>query len=88
MTSTTTPLPAVDEIIANFELLEDSHDRLEYLIELGRAAQPLPREKMTEENRVRGCASQVWLDTSVESTSLSVDEFAFPGWGDDLMADG
>jgi cysteine desulfuration protein SufE len=67
MTSTTTPLPAVDEIIANFELLEDSHDRLEYLIELGRAAQPLPREKMTEENRVRGCASQVWLDTSVES---------------------
>jgi cysteine desulfuration protein SufE len=66
MTSPTTMLPPIDEIIANFELLEDSHDRLEYLIELGRSAKPLPPEKMTEENRVRGCASQVWLDTTVE----------------------
>lgn len=56
-------LPPIDEIIANFELLEDSNDRLEYLIELGRLAEPLPPEKKTEENRVRGCASQVWLDT-------------------------
>ena len=59
-------LPPIDEIIANFELLEDSNDRLEYLIELGRLADPLPPEKMTEENRVRGCASQVWLDTRSE----------------------
>jgi cysteine desulfuration protein SufE len=57
-------LPPLDDIIANFEMLEDSSDRLEYLIELGRLAQPLPPEKKTEENRVRGCASQVWLDTS------------------------
>ncbi len=56
-------LPPIDEIIANFEMLEDSTDRLEYLIELGRLAEPLPPEKKTEENRVRGCASQVWLDT-------------------------
>ena len=59
-----TTLPPIDEIIANFELLEDSNDRLEYLIELGRLAEPLPPEKKTEENRVRGCASQVWLDTT------------------------
>jgi cysteine desulfuration protein SufE len=56
-------LPHINEIIANFEFLEDSSDRLEYLIELGRLAEPLPPEKKTEENRVRGCASQVWLDT-------------------------
>ena len=66
MTSTTT-LPPIDEIIANFEMLDDSHDRLEYLIELGRMAKPLPPEKKTEANRVRGCASQVWLDTSADS---------------------
>ncbi|HEX2510230.1 MAG TPA: SufE family protein [Microvirga sp.] len=59
-----TTLPPIDEIIANFELLEDSSDRLEYVIELGRLAEPLPPEKKTEENRVRGCASQVWLDTT------------------------
>ena len=56
-------LPAIEEIIANFELLDESDDRLEYLIELGRMAEPLPPEKKTEANRVRGCASQVWLDT-------------------------
>jgi cysteine desulfuration protein SufE len=57
-------LPPIDEIVANFEMLEDSNDRLEYLIELGRMAEPLPPEKKTEENRVRGCASQVWLDAT------------------------
>ena len=66
MTSTTTTLPPIEEIIGNFELLEESDDRLEYLIELGRLAKPLPLEKKTEENRVRGCASQVWLDTRAE----------------------
>ena len=43
-----------------------STDRLEYLIELGRLAEPLPPEEKTEANRVRGCASQVWLDTRIE----------------------
>jgi cysteine desulfuration protein SufE len=56
-------LPPIDDIVSNFEVLDESHDRLEYLIELGRLAEPLPPEKKTEENRVRGCASQVWLDT-------------------------
>ena len=59
-------LPPIDEIIDNFELLEETGDRLEYLIELGRLAEPLPSDKTTEENRVRGCASQVWLDTRTE----------------------
>jgi cysteine desulfuration protein SufE len=59
-------LPPVDEIIANFELLDQSDDRLEYLIELGRLAEPLPPALKTEENRVRGCASRVWLETKVE----------------------
>ena len=52
-------LPPIDEILANFELLEESDDRLEYLIELGRLAEPLPPEKKNEANRVRGCASTV-----------------------------
>ena len=62
-------LPAVEEIIANFEMLDEADDRLEYLIELGRMAEPLAPEKKTEQNRVRGCASNVWLDTAVENGS-------------------
>jgi cysteine desulfuration protein SufE len=60
-------LPPIDEVLANFELLEESDDRLEYLIELGRLAEPLSPEKKTEANRVRGCASTVWLDTMIEN---------------------
>ncbi len=80
-------LPPIDEIIANFELLEESDDRLEYLIELGRMAEPLPPEKKTEENRVRGCASQVWLDTQAERADGRTRLF-FHGDSDALITRG
>jgi cysteine desulfuration protein SufE len=44
----------LDEIIANFELLDDWDDRYRYLIELGRALAPLPEEAHSEANKVRG----------------------------------
>lgn len=56
----------LDEIIANFELLEDWDDRYRYLIELGRSLSPLPEEAHSDENKVRGCASQVWLEARRE----------------------
>lgn len=52
----------LDEIVANFELLEEWDDRYRYLIELGKGLEPLPEEAHSEANKVRGCASQVWLD--------------------------
>lgn len=57
-------LPPFNEIVANFELLDDWEDRYRYLIELGREMPPLPEEAHTEANKVQGCASQVWLDIS------------------------
>lgn len=51
----------LDEIIANFDLLEEWDDRYRYLIELGKQLEPLPEEAHSETNKVRGCASQVWL---------------------------
>ena len=55
-------LPPIDEIVSNFELLDDWEERYRYLIELGRLMEPLPDEAHTDDNKVRGCASQVWLD--------------------------
>src|SRR6185436_16138173 len=40
-----------------------------YVIELGRALPPLPEAARTEANRVRGCASQVWLATEVNGAT-------------------
>jgi cysteine desulfuration protein SufE len=59
-------LPSVDEILANFELLDDWEERYRYLIELGRMMPALPEEARTGENKVMGCASQVWLDSRIE----------------------
>jgi cysteine desulfuration protein SufE len=60
-------LPAIDEIVSNFELLDDWEERYRYLIELGRMMEPLPDEAHSDVNKVQGCASQVWLQTDVKS---------------------
>jgi cysteine desulfuration protein SufE len=56
---------AIDEIIGNFEMLDEWEDRYRYLIELGRTLEPMPKEAYNDANKVRGCASQVWLETNV-----------------------
>lgn len=55
----------IERIKADFDLLDDWEDRYRYLIELGRELAPLPDAERTEANKVRGCASQVWLSTRV-----------------------
>jgi len=55
----------LDEILENFNFLDDWEDRYRYLIELGRALDPLSDEAHNAENKVLGCASQVWLETTV-----------------------
>jgi len=62
-------LPNIDEIISNFELLDDWEERYRYVIELGRLMEPLPEEAHTDANKVRGCASQVWLQTNIERSN-------------------
>ena len=59
----------IDEIIENFDLLDEWDDRYRYLIELGRELAPLAEEAHNEDNKVRGCASQVWLETRVDRSS-------------------
>ncbi len=58
----------LDRIIADFALLDDWDDRYRYLIELGRELEPLPDAARSDANKVRGCASQVWLETIVSQT--------------------
>jgi cysteine desulfuration protein SufE len=57
---------ALPDILSDFELLDDWEDRYRYVIELGRGLAPLPDAQRTEANKVRGCASQVWLATERE----------------------
>jgi len=59
----------IDDIIENFELLDEWDDRYRYLIELGRELEPLPDAAHNDDNKVRGCASQVWVETDVSRES-------------------
>ncbi len=56
----------IEELVDNLELLEDWEERYRYLIELGRKLPPLPEEQHTEQNKVRGCMSQVWMLPQVD----------------------
>ncbi|MGH8514818.1 MAG: SufE family protein [Gammaproteobacteria bacterium] len=62
----------LENILADFQLLDDWEDRYRYVIELGRALPPLPEAARTEANKVRGCASQVWLATKVNGATAGV----------------
>ena len=44
----------------NLKMLE-GHDRLHYLIDKAKEIEPLPESAKTEENRIHGCASKLWL---------------------------
>ena len=72
----------IDEIIDNFSLLDDWDDRYRYLIELGRELPPLAAEAHNEANKVRGCASQVWLDTRVRPNGAGGPVLTFVGDSD------
>ncbi len=72
----------IDEIIANFELLDEWDDRYRYVIELGRTLEPLPEEARNETNKVQGCASQVWLSTSARPNGAEGPVLHFVGDSD------
>jgi len=58
---------ALDDLAAEFELLGDWEERYRYIIELGRELAPLTDTERNEGNKVRGCASQVWLVTEPQA---------------------
>jgi cysteine desulfuration protein SufE len=63
----------LDEIRDNFALLDEWDDRYRYVIELGRALAPMNETDHSAENKVQGCASQVWL-----ARNLSHDQSGAP----------
>ena len=70
-----------DEILADFEFLDDWEDRYRYVIELGRKLEPLPEDKRSAVNKVQGCVSQVWLATKVDSNG-GIPRLSFIGDSD------
>lgn len=56
-----------DEIIEEFECLDDWMDKYQMLIDLGGELEPLPEQYKTEQNLIDGCQSRVWVQCETSS---------------------
>ena len=73
----------IEQIIDDFGVIDDWDERYRYIIDLGRKMPPFPDELRTDGVKVRGCASQVWLVSTIENGKL-----AFTGDSDALIVRG
>lgn len=60
----------IEDLAETFDLLGDWEERYSYLIELGRKLPPLSEAERSEDTKVRGCMSQVWLVGGLEADGL------------------
>lgn len=60
---------SIEELVDNFSLLDDWEERYRYVIDLGKMLPNFPTDKQTENYRVRGCASNVWVIPSYDADS-------------------
>lgn len=75
-------MTTINDILDDFSMIDDWEDRYRYVIELGRMLEPLPEDAHTDQNKVRGCASQVWLETREEPNTGPVERLYFRGDSD------
>ena len=74
---------AFEEIVEDFEFLEDWEDRYRHVIEQGKAMAPLDDALKVPATKVDGCASQVWLHPTIEN-----GVFHFDGESDAMIVRG
>ena len=74
---------AFEEVVEDFEFLDDWEDRYAHVIEMGKAMTPLDDALKVPATKVDGCASQVWLHPKVEG-----GVFSFEGDSDAMIVRG
>lgn len=70
------PMTTLAQMTEDFTFLDDWEDRMRYVMEIGRELPDLPEADRTAENKVKGCASQVWLVTRPQEGKDPVIDFA------------
>lgn len=64
---------SLDRLTKTFEILSNWEERFQYVIDLGKKLPPLDASYKTEEHRVRGCTSRVWILNRIEDGILHFD---------------
>ena len=58
------------EIVGEFDFLEDCEQKYEYIIDLGKELKGIPEDQKKEENLIKGCQSKVWLNAEFKDGKL------------------
>lgn len=61
------------EIIENFELFDEWTDKYQYIIELGQKLPPLNEQFKTDDRKIKGCQSSVWLNAYEKDGNVFFD---------------
>ncbi len=78
---------AFEDIVENFEFLDDWEDRYRFVIDLGKAMAPLEDALKVPATKVDGCTSQVWIAAQVDGTGPGA-VFRFRGDSDAMIVRG
>jgi cysteine desulfuration protein SufE len=73
----------LDELYENFEFFDSWEEKYQYVIDLGRTLETLPDKYKTEEWKIQGCQSQVWLVPEIQNGI-----FHFKGDSDAILVKG
>ncbi len=76
-----------EDIVNDFNFLDDWEDRYKYIIDLGKKLTPLEDSLKNEDTKVEGCASQVWLVHNFIDDG-STKNIVFKGDSDALIVKG
>jgi len=59
-----------NDIIEEFSLFSDWTEKYEYLIDMGKDLPLIDALLKTDDNLIRGCQSQVWLDGKIDNSGI------------------
>ncbi len=76
MPATSTIAEAAEQIRADFALFDEYRDKIEYILDRGRALPPFPESERIDANLVPGCQSRVWLVARRDPASGRIRLFA------------
>ena len=79
---------AFETLKDDFEFIDDWEERYKYVIELGKNMPVLDASEQTEENKVHGCVSQVWIKTSFPTNENGQTVLNFLGDSDAMIVRG
>ena len=78
---------AFEELVEDFEFLDDWEDRYRHVIDQGKAMEALEEALRVPATKVEGCASQVWLQPEISGSGPDA-VFSFRGASDAMIVSG